>query len=212
MGKQIRLYIADDHCLYRKGIITTLNKDNEYQIAEAGNGKELIGLVKARVPDVVLLDLKMPVMDGRDVCIYLERRFPSVKIIILSVDDDVTIVRNLLNIGAHAYLNKAVKGEELKMAISTVIEKDFYLNTLARKAYRSREDFDQPCDTHILSLRELEVVKLIADEYTMKKIADKLCISKKTVQNHRTSLMKKLGAKNTAGLIKKAFVRGVLIP
>ncbi len=212
MGKQIRLYIADDHCLYRKGIITTLDKDNEYQIAEAGNGKELIGLVKARVPDVVLLDLKMPVMDGRDACIYLERRFPSVKIIILSVDDDVTIVRNLLNIGAHAYLNKAVKGEELKMAISSVIEKDFYLNTLARKAYRSREDFNQPCDTHILSLRELEVVKLIADECTMEKIADKLCISEKTVQNHRTSLMKKLGAKNTAGLIKKAFVRGVLIP
>jgi DNA-binding NarL/FixJ family response regulator len=181
-------------------------------IKEASTGKELIKLVSKEQPDAVLLDLHMDDMNGEEVCVWLSRKYPNVKIIIISMEDAEAYVQHLISLGAHAYLSKNAPPEEVEEAIYAAVDHDFYNNDLVNRALLeyARKQGKSSLSTTSLSDRELEVVRLICDEFTMKEISEQLKISEKTVQNHRTSIMEKVGVRNTAGLVKYAVTKGLI--
>jgi two-component system, NarL family, response regulator DegU len=207
------IYLADDHTLFRKGLIKLLSTfEHVGEIKEASNGRELMKLVADGRPDVVLVDLHMPVMDGEEVCRTMESKYPDVKVIMLTMEDSEEYIQHLISLGAHAYISKSAPPEEVERAIDFVVEHDFYHNTLVTQALRNftrqigrtRKEMPQFTD------REIVIIQLICDEYTMKQIAKRLNISDKTVQNHRAAIMDKMSVKNTAGLVKFAFLKGLI--
>lgn len=210
---KINLYIADDHTLFRKGLIRLIQSFKRVgTIKEAINGRELIKLVQEEAPDVVLVDLHMPVMGGDDVCIWMEENYPDVKVVILTMEDAEEYVQQLISYGAHAYLSKTAPPDEVEHAIYSVVDNDFYHNELVVRALRNftrtvtkvRRNVPQFTDG------DIKIINLICEEKTMKEIAKQLNLSENTVQNHRVSIMEKMGVKNTAGLVKFAFTKGII--
>lgn len=210
-SKKIKVYLADDHNLFRKGLIRLLQTFNRVSvIKEASAGKELMKLVSKEQPDAVLLDLHMPDMNGEEVCRWLSQNYPDVKVIIISMEDAEAYVQHLISLGAHAYLSKNAPPEEVEEAIYAAVDHDFYNNELVSKALLEYARTQKKSGQALLSDRELEVVRLICNELTMKEISEELKISEKTVQNHRTSIMEKVGVRNTAGLVKYAVTKGLI--
>lgn len=212
-SSKIRVYLADDHMLFRKGLIRLIQSFRRVgEICEASNGKELIRMVSESPPDVVLVDLHMPVMGGEEVCEWIEKNHPDVKVVMLTMEDAEEYIQQLISLGAHAYLSKGAPPEEVEKAIYAVVEKDFYHNELVMRALRNftiratRFRRDAPHFTR----RELEIIRLICEEFTMKEIASRLDLSESTVQNQRAAVMDKMSVKNTAGLVKYAFTKGLI--
>lgn len=212
-ASKIRVYLADDHMLFRKGLIRLIQSFKRVgEIREAANGKELIRIVKESPPEVVLVDLHMPVMGGEEVCEWIEKNHPEVKVVMLTMEDAEEYIQQLISLGAHAYLSKGAPPEEVEKAIYAVVDKDFYHNDLVMRALRNftirqtRIRRDAPQFTR----RELEIIRLICDEFTMKEIAARLDLSESTVQNQRATVMDKMSVKNTAGLVKYAFTKGLI--
>ncbi|MEQ8927889.1 MAG: response regulator transcription factor [Fulvivirga sp.] len=212
------IYIADDQTLFRKGmarLVKSFRSVNE--VKEASNGKEILELVKQQQPDAILMDLDMPVMDGIEATERIISKYPKVKIVILSMHNDHQHILYLMETGAHAFLQKNAEPEEVKLALESVIAKDFYQNELVVEALRkgvmehgkkmSRPAFEVSSS---LSDREKEVLLMICKELTMKEIGDKLALSEKTIQNHRARIMEKIGARNTVGMVKYAFQIGLI--
>lgn len=210
---KIKVYLADDHMLFRKGLIRLIQSFRRIgEIGEASNGRELIRMVEQSPPDVVLVDLHMPVMGGDEVCAWIEKNFPEVKVVMLTMEDAEEYIQKLISFGAHAYLSKGAPPEEVEKAIYAVVDKDFYHNELVMRALRNftirvtRFRRDAPQFTR----RELEIIRLICEEFTMKEIAGRLDLSESTVQNQRAAIMDKMSVKNTAGLVKYAFTKGLI--
>ena len=210
----IRLMLADDHALFREGLRSILDTYEDLKVvAEAAHGKELQDLLSQHAVDVVLLDLKMPEMDGLQVTDWLRDRHPEVRIIILSMIDEDRMVAHLMEKGVHGYLLKDTRAEELHTAIRAVMERGYYFNERTSKALltsvqaKSRKppslEFGQS-----LTTREQEVLELICQEFTTNEIGEKLFISPRTVEGHRKSLVEKFGVRNTAGLVLKAYKEG----
>lgn len=212
----IKIAITDDHKLFRRGMKIMLSDFDEIEVLfEAGNGQELLDELKKTPIDLVLLDLEMPEMDGIATTPKLRQEFPDVKIIILSMHDDDQMITHLMELGAHGYLLKDAEPAEVEMAIRTTIQHGFYFNDRVSKAMltglvqkkKVKPSFSHQTD---LSEREQEVLRLICQEFTSQEIADKLFISKRTVEGHRNRLLEKIGAKNTAGLVVYAAQQGML--
>jgi two-component system response regulator DegU len=213
------VYIADDQTLFRKGMVRLVSSfKNIGEVKEASNGKELIDLVNQKAPDVILMDLEMPIMDGIEATEKIIGKYPNIKIIILSMHNSHQHIFYLMEIGAHAFLLKNAEPEEVKSAIEAVITKDFYQNELVVDALRKgtmeqrKQKINRPVFQVSASLsdREKEVLLLVCRELTMKEIGEKLSLSEKTIQNHRARIMDKLGARNTVGLVKYAFESGLI--
>ncbi len=214
-----KIYIADDQTLFRKGmarLVKSFPKVSE--VKEASNGKEMLALVAQQAPDVILMDLEMPEMDGIEATEKILAKYPDIKIIILSMHNGHQHIFYLMEIGAHGFLVKNAEPEEVKEAIEAVITKDFYQNDLVIEALRKgaieqrKQKLERPVfqSSAALSDREKEVLLLICRELTMKEIGDKLSLSEKTIHNHRARIMEKLGARNTVGLVKYAYQSGLL--
>jgi two-component system, NarL family, response regulator DegU len=204
---KINVCIVDDHTLFRHGMKRLLETFKRVgTIWEAANGKELLDNIEEKGANVVLLDLNMPVMDGKQACSLLEQHFPDVRIIILSMENNAEWIDLMIQMGANGYLSKDVDGTELEDAIYSVFDKGFYYNQLVVESIRmaGRQTKGSNRD-NLLSDRELNIVKFICEEYTMREISQFMGITEKTVQNHRTSIMQKLGVRNTAGLVKYAI-------
>lgn len=214
--KPIKLAIADDQVLFLKGLRLLINSfDGIELIIEAANGKELLEAVAAHPPDVILMDLKMPVMDGLEATERIKEQYPDIKILILSTYDEDHLIHHLMKVGANGYLLKNEEPKEVKAAIKAVMEKDFYFNDYVSKALltgvQNPQKVADPWEgKEQISKREKEVLDLICKELTSAEIADQLFISLRTVENHRKSLLAKTGARNTAGLILFA-VRNQLV-
>ncbi|UII28024.1 response regulator transcription factor [Fulvivirga maritima] len=214
----MKVYIADDQTLFRKGMARLVKSfPGILEVKEAENGKELLDLVKENPPNVILMDLEMPVMDGIEATEKVISRYPDIKVIILSMHDSQQHIFYLMEVGAHAFLLKNAEPEEVEEAINSVIEKDFYQNQLVvdalRKGARDRKKAEsRPIFNHTLSLteREKEILLLICRELTMKEIGEKLSLSEKTIHNHRARIMDKTGVRNTVGLVKYAYESGLL--
>src|SRR5882762_5596404 len=180
--RPIKVAIADDHALFRQGVKTALSvrKDIE-MIAEADNGMQLLNLLKHIEPDVILLDIQMPIMDGIQTLPEIRKLYPHVKVIILSMHNDHSMISKLMEIGANSYLTKNSDSETIYQAIKTCYEQEFFFNELTNKALltglRTRKpDMGQPQDVN-LTEKELTVLKLMCEEKTTKEIADIVDIS-----------------------------------
>jgi two-component system, NarL family, response regulator DegU len=216
MKQSYKIYIADDHTLFRKAmvnLIRTFEKVDE--IKDAENGKDLINLIKQEAPDVAIIDLQMPVMDGTEASEHIIQKYPEVKIIILTMHDSEKYILHMMEMGVHAFLLKNTEPDELEKAIYSVIEKDFYHNDLVaavlRKNVKEKKAGKRPVFLqNELSDREKEVLTLICGELTMKEIGQKLFLSENTVRNHRVNIMEKVGVNNIVGLVKYAYEIGLV--
>lgn len=215
--KQLKVYIADDHTLFRKAMVNLLRSfERVVDVKDAENGKELLTLVKYEVPDVAIIDLQMPVMDGAETSKQILQKYPDVKIIILTMHDSNKYILHMMELGVHAFLLKNTEPDELEKAIYAVADKDFYHNELVasvlRKNVKERKIGQRPLFRQAeLTEREKEILLLICQELTMKEIGQRLFLSENTVRNHRVNIMEKVGVNNIVGLVKFAYDSGVVV-
>jgi len=213
---KIKVLITDDHTLFRAGVKATLSlyPDIEF-IGEAENGMQLLNLVKFLQPDVILLDIQMPIMDGIATLPEVKKILPNVKIIMLTMNDDVSMISRLMEIGANSYLTKNSDSSTIYEAIKTVHTNEFFFNEYTNKAMlnglRSRRIQETTATGEAgLSEKEVHVLKLMCDEKSTKEIADIVDISPRTVEAIRDRLKLKTGAKSTAGLILYAVKHNIV--
>jgi len=215
-GKPIRVAIADDHALFRAGVKTALSAKKDVElIAEADNGMQLLNLLKHIDPDVVLLDIQMPIMDGIQTLPEIRKVRPEAKVIILSMHNDHSMISKLMEIGANSYLTKNSDSETIYEAIKTCYENEFFFNELTNKALLTglrtkRTDPFGGAQEAELSEKELRVLRLMCEEKTTKEIADIVEISPRTVEAIRDKLKTKTGAKSMAGLVMYAVKNGIM--
>ncbi|MBS1636736.1 MAG: response regulator transcription factor [Bacteroidetes bacterium] len=213
--KKIKLAVVDDQELFRRGIISLLKENEELSVViEAQNGKELVDAMKRRKPNIVLLDIEMPIMDGIATTEYLHATYPDVKILILTMHDDDEFVIHLIDKGAHGFLLKNNSIDVVVDAIYSIMGNGYYFNDHVSKmmikglvrSKKIKPNFN-PVN---LSDREIEVIKLICKEHTTSEISTKLCLSVRTVDNHRESILEKTGARNVAGIVMFAIKNNLL--
>lgn len=212
----IKYLIADDHKIFRQGLKLVLQDDAHLQcIGEAATGLEVMEHLNRELPDVILLDLKMPDMDGIETTQQIRRQYPDLKIVILTMHNDEHFVLHLMESGANGYLVKNADAEEIKKAIYSVHENNYYFNELVSTALLRKVSNHKnlhPRFRHSVELndRETAVLKLICEEYTATEIAAKIFLSARTVEGIRASMMQKIGVKNVAGLVIYAVKHGIV--
>lgn len=214
---KLNIAVADDHALFRKGLIGILEDFGFVEhIYEASDGLELIELLKIAdpLPEIVLLDLRMPVMDGVEATEKIKELFPGIKIIILTMQDDESFILHMIEKGINSFLLKNVEPEELERVIKTLQTREYYFNEklsnlVVKALYSKGKKATSIYYDSLFTEREIEILRLICEELTNQEIADKLNVSKRTIDGHRTSLFEKSGAKNTAGLVIYAVKNGI---
>lgn len=218
----IRVLLADDHDILREGLKALLSMQGEMEIVgEAYTGREAVELAERLKPDVVLLDVSMPELDGLEACRRIRAHAPQAQVLILTMHEREDYLRQALEAGAAGYLVKRTAAAELRLAVRAVAHGDTFLSpsmarTLVRNYLALREEgapADAAADPYeSLSSREREVLKLVAEGCTSQDIADRLVLSVKTVQAHRARLMEKLGLRDVTHLVRYAVRRGLVDP
>lgn len=213
--KIIKVCIADDHKLFRrltKIYLKTIPRIDG-TITEAENGKDLLKQLHGALPDVVLLDIHMPLMGGEEAASVILKRYPEIKIVMLTNDDAPEKIIELMNMGVHGYLQKDCEPHEIANAIEAVVDKDFYKNELIGRALNRIGIIRKTGEERLideLTNREKEILHHICQELTTKEIGMRLSISAKTVENHRMNMLQKLNVKNSVGMVKYAYKRGFM--
>lgn len=203
----IKVAIADDHQIFRKGVILSLRPYTNIKfILEADNGNELLTGLKTDIPDVVLMDLRMPQKDGIETTKIINKQYPNVFVLVLSMYEDERFVSHLMENGANGYLLKNAEPQEIRKAIMDVYEKGYYLNNfvnriLIKKAHSRQKTIPSLNSEITVSDKEREVLRYICMELTAQEIAQKMDISPRTVEAIKDRLMERFGCKNTAGLV-----------
>ena len=206
----IKIIIADDHCLVRTGLKRLLDDIKNFTvIAEADNGMDAIALVKEKQPDVVILDINMPKLNGLETTERIHRDFPDVKILIISMHSDEVFPQRLLKAGAHAYLTKDSGIEEIAYAISEVVASRSYIcNEVSRKLALANTGNGKESPFVNLSKRELQVLNLMLKSLKVNEISEQLSLSPKTVSTYRYRLLSKLSVQSDMELVKLAMQYG----
>ncbi|HUQ96284.1 MAG TPA: response regulator transcription factor, partial [Chitinophagaceae bacterium] len=203
----IKVAIADDHKIFRKGVILSLRPFTNLKfVQEAENGDDLLQGIAASEPDVILMDLRMPMKDGIETTKMLSKQYPHIHVIVLSMYEDEKFVYHLMENGAHGYLLKNAEPQEIRRAVMEVQEKGYYLNNFVNRILLKRSHAKQKIvptlDNEItLNEKERDVLKYICMEFTAQEIAQKMDISPRTVEAIKDRLMERFGSKNTAGLV-----------
>jgi two-component system response regulator NreC len=212
----IRLFLADDHTIVRQGLAKLLNAEADLKvIGEAENGREAVKKVEKLQPDVVLMDIAMPLMNGIEATRQITRLTPAPKVIILSMHTHDRYISELLRMGASGYLLKDASGRDIIQAIRAVVKGDTYLSpSISRRVvedYVSLKNKSAGEDLYgTLSNREREVFQMIAESRPTQDIAEILCLSPSTVKTHRARIMEKLKIDNMTQLIKLAVRLGIV--
>jgi len=211
----IKVAIADDHALFRTGVKTSLTGHKDIQmIAEAENGMQLLNLLKHIKPDVILLDIHMPIMDGYTALPEIKKLYPDMKVIMLSMNNDPSIITRMMEIGANSYLTKESDSETIYHAIRTCFEQEFFFNDLTNKALLNGLRMKKPAEASIpevnLNEKEVTILKLMCEEKSTKEIADIVDLSPRTVEAIRDKLKTKTGVKSMAGLVMYAVKAGIV--
>jgi len=216
MLSKLKVVIAEDHNILRAGLCALLaSQKNLEVVGEAGDGREAVRVVERLIPDLLLIDLSMPKLNGMDAIREIKRQQPQIKIIVLTVHKSDEYILASLDAGADGYMLKDASQQELILAIEYV---------LAGKTYLSPSISDKVVDVYLenkkggkkeskwdsITLREREILKLIAEGFKNKDIGDHLCISSKTVEKHRANLMQKLDLHNTAALTAYAIKKNII--
>jgi len=211
----IKIAIADDHQMFIDGIKSLLRSEKDLKIiAEALNGRVLVDILKMEQPDIVLMDINMPEMDGIEATKYISANYPKIKIIMLSMHSTKEFVAGLIEAGAAGYILKNTGKKELMEAIHNVSEGKTHFSVeitqMMMNSFKNPAKKSQNHELLQLTDREKEVLVLIAEECSTKEIAEKLFISPNTVETHRKNLFSKLKVKNLAGLVKYALQTGLI--
>jgi len=217
-NEPIKVIIADDHVLYRAGVKTALSSKKDIKIiAEADNGSHLLILLKAVQPDVILLDIQMPIMDGIAALSEIKQLYPGIKVIMLTMMDDHSMITKLMELGANSYLTKTSDSEIIYQAIKTCHEQEYYFNALTNKALLDNLRQRNPSipqklipEDPKLSEKEITVLKLMCEEKSTREIAEAVELSPRTVEAIRDKLKVKTGSRSTAGLIMYAVKHKLL--
>jgi DNA-binding NarL/FixJ family response regulator len=213
----MKVIIAEDHTILRAGLRALLSSHENIEIVgEAGDGREAVRVVEKFVPDLVIMDLSMPKLNGMEAIKEIKGRHPQIKIIVLTVHKSDEYIVASLDAGADGYILKDASHNELILAIEYIMKGKMFISpTISDKvigAYLEKKK-DQKTDSvmNILTSREREVLKLIAEGHKNKEIAEHLCISMKTVEKHRSNLMEKLDLRNTAALTVYAIEKRIIL-
>lgn len=209
----IRLLITDDYALVREGLVQFLSMSPDVQIvAEANNGDELLEKLPITTPDLLLLDMAMPGKCGVELVSQIKSRYPDLKILVLSMYDDASIVLRAMKAGASGYISKNCSPQDLLDAIRKVAATGKYLNPQMAEQLAYASAVQDPDDIElILSEREREILRLIVEGKRVSEIAEQLFISDKTVSTHKSHLLRKLGLKNVAELVRYALQRELVL-
>lgn len=212
MKDNIKVSLVDDHKLLRKGMIELIEGFKGYTVlSEASNGKSFIGSLSAdRLPDILLLDINMPEMNGYETACYMKENFPSVRILALSMYDDDHSIIKMIRAGARGYILKDAEPEELAKAFDDIIKKGFYYSDLVSSKLVA--SITSPTDKASFQLtdRELTFIELACSELTYKEIADKMLLAPRTIDGYRESLFEKLNVKSRVGLVLFAAKNGII--
>jgi len=208
---KIKLLVADDHKILLEGIVSLLQSEGSFDVAStAGNGYEVMELVKKNDYDVCLLDINMPQMDGMEAAKLIRVVKPSIKIIMLTTYNDNEIISELVHIGVSGYLLKNSDRSELVEAIKKVMSGRYYFSAEVEDIIMKGVSEKKEKDVVILTDREKQIIGLLGKEYTNEKIANELNISYRTVETHRKNIMHKTKSHNLAGLLKHAYGKGLI--
>ncbi len=216
MADKINIAVVDDQQLFRKGIIALLKPVKDFIICfEAENGEDFFEKLESNtMPDVILLDLQMPVMDGIATTVKLKKRFPEVKIIILTMHDEEEMIVHLIEKGAHGFLPKNEEINNVIDSIYSVHQTGHFFNEKVSQAtvrgLMSSKKITPVFEKAVLNEREIKIIKFICKELTSPEIGKELLLSTKTIDNHRVDILKKVGARNTAGLVMYAMKNGLI--
>jgi len=204
---KIKIAIADDYKIYRDGLKVGLSADENLEvILEADNGEDLIKALHLQKPDIILMDLKMPLMDGMEATKLVRKQFPDIKVLVVTMYEDDKFIIHMMENGANGYLLKNAEPDEIRKSIYAVYENGYYFNDVVNKALLKKlvlknnlkPSFNQNIE---LTERELEVLKLICEEKTAAEIAKEIFLSPRSVEGIRQRLIEKVGVRNTAGLV-----------
>ena len=215
--EKIKILLADDHLLFRDGIKSLLNDvDNIEIIEEVANGKELLEKLITTSPDIIIADISMPSMSGIEATKIITKEYPDIKVLILSMHNDEEFILNSIKSGAKGYLPKDTGRDELLKAIYAISNGEEYYNkdisdTILKgiiKKAKSESKLLNKIPT--LTNREIEIIKLVAEGFINKEIADKLFISIRTVDSHKNNIMQKLKLKSTVDLVKYAIKNNLI--
>lgn len=213
---KIKIAIADDYKIFREGLKVGLSADDSLEVMlEADNGEELLKGLENNSPDVIIMDLKMPIMDGMEATKEVRKKFPSIKVLVVSMYEDDKFIIHLMENGANGYLLKNAEPDEIRRSIYSVHENGYYFNDLVNKALLKKlvlknnlkPSFNQNID---LTEREQEVLKMICEEKTAAEIAKEIFLSPRSVEGIRQRLIEKIGVRNTAGLVMFAVKNGIV--
>jgi DNA-binding NarL/FixJ family response regulator len=210
-AQQIKVSIADDHKIFRDGIKMAL-KDREYLkiLWEAEDGRDLMHKLRLKQPDVLLMDIRMPEVDGINAIGMIRKEYDDIKIIVLTMYDDQEMITKMMEMGANAYLTKTTDPEEIYQAILTCMNDDFYFNDLVNKAVllklqhkkAVKQFYPNPVK---FSEKELKILKCIAEDKTTEEISKEVFLSPRTIETIRQNMKQKVGAKTIAGLVMYAM-------
>lgn len=211
---KIQVGIVDDHSLLRKALAKLIASFEGYSVLfEGDNGKDLkTKITQYVIPDIVLLDVNMPDMDGYETVRWLHKNYPQIKVLALSMFSDENTIIRMLRLGAKGYILKNIEPEELKLALDSIMKKDFYLSEYISGKIISglHKDLGNPEDPVVLSDKEKEFLRLVCSEMSYKDIADKLFIAPRTVDNYRNALFEKLKVRTRVGLVMFAIKNGLV--
>jgi len=211
---KLKLIVVDDHVFFRKGVIMTINRLKYAEVVgEASNGIELLEEAKLKKPDVVIMDIKMPEMNGIEAAKQLHILLPQTKIIVLSMFGDEENFKQMLEVGVDGFLLKNAEIKELEMALQKVAKGQQYYSAEFMPFFTNQYvKSEGPKEDKVSNLtkREVEIIKYVVQGYINQEIADKLFISLRTVTTHRANINMKIGSKNTAQLIAYAIQNGMV--
>ncbi|MDB5198006.1 MAG: LuxR family transcriptional regulator [Flaviaesturariibacter sp.] len=216
LDTRIKVAIADDHHLFRTGVKTSLSAYKDIQmVAEAENGMQLLNLLRHIKPDVLLLDIQMPIMDGLATLPEVKKLYPDLKVIMLSMHNDHSMISKMMELGANSYLTKESDSETIYKAVKTCFDEEFYFNDLTNKALLNRlrmKNEPTPAADIDANLNDKEkmVLKLMCEEKSTREIAEMVEISPRTVEAIRDKLKVKTGSKSMAGLVMYAVKAGIV--
>jgi DNA-binding NarL/FixJ family response regulator len=208
---KIKIAIADDYKIYRDGLkVGFINDDRLEVVLEADNGEDLLKGLPVAKPDVIIMDLKMPIMDGMEATKEVRKKFDGIKILVVTMYEDDKFIIHLMEIGANGYLLKNADADEIRKANYSVHENGYYFNDLVNKALLKKLILKGQCKPSFnqnieLTERELEVLKLICEEKTAAEIGKEIFLSPRSVEGIRQRLIEKVGVRNTAGLVMFAI-------
>ncbi|MBA4195990.1 MAG: DNA-binding response regulator [Chitinophaga sp.] len=218
MNNEKKIVVVDDHAMFRKGLCMLINMFANYTILfDAENGKDFIHKLKENdLPDIVLMDISMPEMDGYDTTVWLKNKHPEIKVIALSTMDADTAIIKMIKCGAKGYVLKDAEPDELKLAFNEVLSKGFFYNELvSRKILNSINllvDEDSSVNKLLkLSERELTFLQLACSEKSYAQIAKEMFVSERTIDGYRDALFKKLNLNTRVGLVLYAIKNGIVV-